>query len=108
MTGDNRTPPDSQKLEIVIKEQLSKAYYNGLDKKGYSQWEEETAVKAILAAKATAHQEALERQDVESRLDEYQLGLMHGAMPETIGKSMATDHLAELKRHQERKEHHDR
>lgn len=39
----------------------------------------------------------LDKQVLEGRIEEYQLGLLTGAMPELIGKPMAEEHLAELK-----------
>jgi len=39
----------------------------------------------------------VDKQVLEGRIEEYQLGLLTGAMPELIGKPMAEEHLAELK-----------
>lgn len=44
------------------------------------------------------------RDVVEARLEEYQLGLLAGAMPESIGKPIATQHLAELRQSQKQEE----
>ena len=42
-------------------------------------------------------QSLIDKQVLEGRIEEYQLGLLTGAMPELIGKPMAEEHLAELK-----------
>lgn len=42
-------------IEQTIKDQLGHAYYNGLDKKGWSQFEEDDAVKKIIAALYPTH-----------------------------------------------------
>lgn len=41
---------DSNTLREVAKSQLSRAYYNGLDRKGWSLYEEKEAIDAIEAA----------------------------------------------------------